>query len=92
MNLDDRQRLEVTTFEKNEMKMIFDDNISSKTTTIKKFDIDLYNSILYVAIPSRSLPQLGKNPHESNFLRNVSREILIWLENMWLVNKDWFVS
>ncbi|KAL3618448.1 Protein Ycf2 [Castilleja foliolosa] len=32
----------------------------------------------------------GKNPHESDFLRNVSRENLIWLDNVWLVNKDWF--
>ncbi|KAG8369099.1 hypothetical protein BUALT_Bualt15G0114900 [Buddleja alternifolia] len=29
----------------------------------------------------------GKNPHESDFLRNVSRENLIWLDNVWLVNK-----
>ncbi|KAD5802923.1 hypothetical protein E3N88_14283 [Mikania micrantha] len=29
----------------------------------------------------------GKNP---DFLRNVSRENLIWLENVWLVNKDRF--
>nr|AUD56529.1 Ycf2 [Cabomba caroliniana] len=34
----------------------------------------------------------GKNQHESDFLRNVSRENLIWLDNMWLVNKDWFFS
>ncbi|KAL3619531.1 hypothetical protein CASFOL_036592 [Castilleja foliolosa] len=32
----------------------------------------------------------GKNPHESDFLRNVSRENLIWLDNVWLVNKDRF--
>nr|YP_009700224.1 Ycf2 [Justicia flava]YP_009700243.1 Ycf2 [Justicia flava]QEP94775.1 Ycf2 [Justicia flava]QEP94795.1 Ycf2 [Justicia flava] len=32
----------------------------------------------------------GKNPHESDFLRNVSRENLIWLGNVWLVNKDRF--
>nr|YP_009419534.1 Ycf2 [Sladenia celastrifolia]YP_009419553.1 Ycf2 [Sladenia celastrifolia]ASM46139.1 Ycf2 [Sladenia celastrifolia]ASM46140.1 Ycf2 [Sladenia celastrifolia] len=30
----------------------------------------------------------GKNPHESDFLRNVSRENWIWLDNVWLVNKD----
>nr|YP_009915047.1 Ycf2 [Scutellaria tsinyunensis]YP_009915065.1 Ycf2 [Scutellaria tsinyunensis]YP_010235985.1 Ycf2 [Scutellaria franchetiana]YP_010236004.1 Ycf2 [Scutellaria franchetiana]YP_010236072.1 Ycf2 [Scutellaria barbata]YP_010236091.1 Ycf2 [Scutellaria barbata]YP_010708482.1 Ycf2 [Scutellaria caryopteroides]YP_010708500.1 Ycf2 [Scutellaria caryopteroides]YP_010708568.1 Ycf2 [Scutellaria forrestii]YP_010708586.1 Ycf2 [Scutellaria forrestii]QJS33721.1 hypothetical chloroplast RF21 [Scutellaria qua len=32
----------------------------------------------------------GKNPHESDFLRNVSRENWIWLDNVWLVNKDRF--
>ncbi|KAH0446718.1 hypothetical protein IEQ34_024440 [Dendrobium chrysotoxum] len=30
----------------------------------------------------------GKNQHESDFLRNVSRENWIWLDNVWLVNKD----
>nr|WOZ11219.1 Ycf2 protein [Hamelia patens]WOZ11237.1 Ycf2 protein [Hamelia patens] len=34
----------------------------------------------------------GKNPHESDFLRNVSRENLIWLDNVWLVNKDRFFN
>nr|WGT74728.1 Ycf2 [Sanguinaria canadensis]WGT74745.1 Ycf2 [Sanguinaria canadensis]WGT74813.1 Ycf2 [Sanguinaria canadensis]WGT74830.1 Ycf2 [Sanguinaria canadensis] len=38
----------------------------------------------------------GKNPHESDFLRNVSREnwiwLDIWLDNVWLVNKDRFFS
>ncbi|KAF3613873.1 hypothetical protein FXO37_36195 [Capsicum annuum] len=34
----------------------------------------------------------GKNPPESNFLRNVSRENWIWLDNVWLVNKDRFFS
>nr|ATL62496.1 Ycf2 [Coptosapelta flavescens] len=34
----------------------------------------------------------GKNPHESDFLRNVSRENLIWLDNVRLVNKDRFFS
>nr|YP_010121606.1 Ycf2 [Pinguicula alpina]YP_010121622.1 Ycf2 [Pinguicula alpina]QRE78582.1 Ycf2 [Pinguicula alpina]QRE78583.1 Ycf2 [Pinguicula alpina] len=32
----------------------------------------------------------GKNPHESDFLRNVSRDNFIWLDNVWLVNKDRF--
>nr|WOC90959.1 hypothetical chloroplast RF21 [Utricularia arenaria]WOC90978.1 hypothetical chloroplast RF21 [Utricularia arenaria] len=32
----------------------------------------------------------GKNPHESDFLRNVSRENFFWLDNVWLVNKDRF--
>ena len=32
----------------------------------------------------------GKNPPESDLLRNVSRENLIWLDNVWLVNKDRF--
>ena len=34
----------------------------------------------------------GKNPHESDFFKNVSREDLIWLDNAWLVNKDPFFS
>nr|YP_009651895.1 hypothetical chloroplast RF21 [Chimonanthus praecox]YP_009651912.1 hypothetical chloroplast RF21 [Chimonanthus praecox]QCY72624.1 hypothetical chloroplast RF21 [Chimonanthus praecox]QCY72642.1 hypothetical chloroplast RF21 [Chimonanthus praecox]QJX68203.1 hypothetical chloroplast RF21 [Chimonanthus praecox]QJX68222.1 hypothetical chloroplast RF21 [Chimonanthus praecox]UVU22066.1 hypothetical chloroplast RF21 [Chimonanthus praecox] len=34
----------------------------------------------------------GKNRHELDFLRNVSRENLIWLDNVWLVNKDRFFS
>nr|QXO02788.1 Ycf2 [Cheirostylis moniliformis]QXO02805.1 Ycf2 [Cheirostylis moniliformis] len=34
----------------------------------------------------------GKNQHESDFLRNVSRENWIWFENVWLVNKDRFFS
>nr|YP_009897088.1 Ycf2 [Hornungia petraea]YP_009897107.1 Ycf2 [Hornungia petraea]QKK43722.1 Ycf2 [Hornungia petraea]QKK43741.1 Ycf2 [Hornungia petraea] len=34
----------------------------------------------------------GKNPHESHFLRKISRENWIWLDNVWLVNKDRFFS
>ena len=34
----------------------------------------------------------GKNPHESDFLKNVLRESWIWLDNVWLVNKDRFFS
>nr|QAX91661.1 Ycf2 [Diapensia purpurea] len=34
----------------------------------------------------------GKNPHESDFLRNVSRENWIWFDNVWLVNKARFFS
>nr|QXO04073.1 Ycf2 protein [Goodyera repens]QXO04090.1 Ycf2 protein [Goodyera repens] len=34
----------------------------------------------------------GKNQHELDFLRNVSRENWIWLDNVWLVNKDRFFS
>nr|AYP31976.1 hypothetical chloroplast RF21 [Canna iridiflora] len=34
----------------------------------------------------------GKNQHESDFFRNVSRENLIWLDNVWLENKDRFFS
>ena len=34
----------------------------------------------------------GKNPHESDFLRKISRENWIWLDNAWLVNKDRFFS
>nr|WEF73755.1 hypothetical chloroplast RF2 [Sassafras randaiense] len=34
----------------------------------------------------------GKNRHKSDFLRNVSRENLIWLDNAWLVNRNRFFS
>ncbi|KAI3843916.1 hypothetical protein MKW92_048410 [Papaver armeniacum] len=34
----------------------------------------------------------GKNLHESDFLRNLSRESWIWLDNVWLVSKDRFFS
>ncbi|KAK8327695.1 hypothetical protein V6Z12_A11G200200 [Gossypium hirsutum] len=34
----------------------------------------------------------GKNLHESDFLRNISRENWIWLDNVWLVNRDQFFS
>nr|QVX28783.1 hypothetical protein RF2 [Poiretia bahiana]QVX28800.1 hypothetical protein RF2 [Poiretia bahiana] len=34
----------------------------------------------------------GKNPHESDFLRGISRENWIWLDNVWLVNTDRFFS
>nr|YP_009569492.1 hypothetical protein RF2 [Physena madagascariensis]QBC68873.1 hypothetical protein RF2 [Physena madagascariensis] len=34
----------------------------------------------------------GKNPHESDFLRKVPIENWIWLDNVWLVNKDRFFS
>ncbi|KAK7365369.1 hypothetical protein VNO78_39815 [Psophocarpus tetragonolobus] len=34
----------------------------------------------------------GKSPHESDFFRNMSRENWIWLDNVWLVNKDRFFS
>nr|AWI71011.1 Ycf2 [Thevetia peruviana] len=34
----------------------------------------------------------GKNSHESDFLRNISRENWIWLDNVWLVNRDRFFS
>uniref|UniRef100_A0AAU7YST6 Protein Ycf2 n=1 Tax=Durio graveolens TaxID=140963 RepID=A0AAU7YST6_9ROSI len=34
----------------------------------------------------------GKNLHESDFLRNISRENWIWLDNVWLVNRDRFFS
>nr|YP_004940621.1 hypothetical protein RF2 [Neottia nidus-avis]YP_004940627.1 hypothetical protein RF2 [Neottia nidus-avis]AEJ88721.1 hypothetical protein RF2 [Neottia nidus-avis]AEJ88727.1 hypothetical protein RF2 [Neottia nidus-avis] len=33
-----------------------------------------------------------KNQHESDFFRNVSRDNCIWLDNVWLVNKDRFFS
>ncbi|KAK8508887.1 hypothetical protein V6N12_034988 [Hibiscus sabdariffa] len=31
-------------------------------------------------------------PHKSDFLRNISRENWIWLDNVWLVNSDRFFS
>nr|YP_009269933.1 hypothetical chloroplast RF21 [Neottia acuminata]ANT72840.1 hypothetical chloroplast RF21 [Neottia acuminata] len=34
----------------------------------------------------------GKNQHESDFFRNVSRGNCIWLDNVWLVNKDRFFT
>jgi hypothetical protein len=34
----------------------------------------------------------GKNPHESDFFRKISRENWIWLDTVWLVNKDRFFS
>ncbi|KAF3642901.1 hypothetical protein FXO38_20860 [Capsicum annuum] len=34
----------------------------------------------------------GKNPPESDFFMNVSGENWIWLDNVWLVNKDQFFS
>ncbi|KAF4360014.1 hypothetical protein F8388_004521 [Cannabis sativa] len=34
----------------------------------------------------------GKNPHEPDFLRNILRENWIWLDNVWLENKDRFFS
>ncbi|KAM4092288.1 hypothetical protein ACB094_06G027600 [Castanea mollissima] len=34
----------------------------------------------------------GKNLHELDFLRKISRENWIWLDNVWLVNKDRFFS
>nr|YP_009568204.1 hypothetical protein RF2 [Sesuvium portulacastrum]YP_009568221.1 hypothetical protein RF2 [Sesuvium portulacastrum]QBE85991.1 hypothetical protein RF2 [Sesuvium portulacastrum]QBE85992.1 hypothetical protein RF2 [Sesuvium portulacastrum]UJJ81973.1 Ycf2 [Sesuvium portulacastrum]UJJ81990.1 Ycf2 [Sesuvium portulacastrum] len=34
----------------------------------------------------------GKNPYESDLLRNISRENWIWLDSVWLVNKDRFFS
>ncbi|KAL5545363.1 hypothetical protein UlMin_009147 [Ulmus minor] len=34
----------------------------------------------------------GKNPHELDFLRNISRENWIWLDNVWLLNKDRFFN
>nr|YP_010180670.1 Ycf2 [Maerua oblongifolia]YP_010180690.1 Ycf2 [Maerua oblongifolia]QVD40089.1 Ycf2 [Maerua oblongifolia]QVD40109.1 Ycf2 [Maerua oblongifolia] len=34
----------------------------------------------------------GKNPHESDFLRKISIENWIWLDNVWLGNKDRFFS
>ncbi|MBN8115083.1 DUF825 domain-containing protein, partial [Vibrio vulnificus] len=34
----------------------------------------------------------GNNPHESDFLRNISRENWIWLDNVWLGNRGRFFS
>ncbi|MBA0642324.1 hypothetical protein Goklo_026737 [Gossypium klotzschianum] len=33
-----------------------------------------------------------KNPHELDFLMNISRENWIWITNVWLVNRDRFFS
>ncbi|KAH0849722.1 LOW QUALITY PROTEIN: hypothetical protein HID58_096143, partial [Brassica napus] len=41
---------------------------------------------------STKISSWGKNPHESDFLRKISRENWIWLDNVWLVNKDRFFS
>nr|ANP25646.1 Ycf2 [Schisandra chinensis] len=42
--------------------------------------------------PQELFVSWGKNQHKSNFFRNVSRENVIWLDNVWLVNKDRFLS
>jgi len=34
----------------------------------------------------------GKSPHESDFLRNMSLKNWIWLDNVWLGNKDRFLA
>ncbi|KAF4355418.1 hypothetical protein F8388_001049, partial [Cannabis sativa] len=34
----------------------------------------------------------GKNSHELDFLTNISRENWIWLDNVWLKNKEQFFS
>ncbi|KAL4196104.1 hypothetical protein AMTRI_Chr04g244370 [Amborella trichopoda] len=41
---------------------------------------------------SGQLFKFGKNQHESDFLRNVWRESLIWLGSMWVINNDRFFS
>ncbi|WOK99882.1 hypothetical protein Cni_G08594 [Canna indica] len=48
--------------------------------------------VSYVAIPPRSLRWLGEESARIGFFRNVSRENLIWLDNVWLENKDRFFS
>ncbi|DAD49699.1 TPA_asm: hypothetical protein HUJ06_019187 [Nelumbo nucifera] len=59
-------------------------------STIQSNDIEhVFPSLLEKQIASLVW---GKNPHESDFLRNVSRENWIWLDNVWLVNKDRFFS
>src|SRR3954465_7586163 len=42
--------------------------------------------------PRRGPIRWGKNPHESDFLRNISRLNWIWLNNVRLVTKDRFFS
>nr|YP_009546779.1 hypothetical chloroplast RF 21 [Anigozanthos flavidus]AYP35519.1 hypothetical chloroplast RF 21 [Anigozanthos flavidus] len=59
-----------------------------------KWDISLQNCAQFHMWQFRQdlFVSWGKNQHESYFLRNVSRENLIWLDNVWLVNKDRFFS
>nr|YP_009667401.1 ycf2 [Thalassia hemprichii]YP_009667434.1 ycf2 [Thalassia hemprichii]ATP74958.1 ycf2 [Thalassia hemprichii]ATP74991.1 ycf2 [Thalassia hemprichii] len=47
---------------------------------------------LFLSYTDDPIRSWGKNWHESDFLRNVSRENWIWLDNVWLVNKDPFFS
>ncbi|KAJ0008355.1 hypothetical protein Pint_30229 [Pistacia integerrima] len=54
-------------------------------STIQSNDIERFSHLF-------SRNNWGKNPHESDFLRNISRESWIWLDNVWLVNKDRFFS
>lgn len=42
--------------------------------------------------PRRGPIRWGKNSHESDFLRNISRDNWIWLNNVRLVTKDPFFS
>ncbi|KAK3036004.1 LOW QUALITY PROTEIN: hypothetical protein RJ639_031177 [Escallonia herrerae] len=49
----------------------------------------LYKSVLnFICGNSTKISSLGKNLPESDFLRNVSRDNLFWLDNVWLVNKN----
>nr|YP_010630747.1 hypothetical protein RF2 [Acalypha hispida]YP_010630767.1 hypothetical protein RF2 [Acalypha hispida]WBN97808.1 hypothetical protein RF2 [Acalypha hispida]WBN97809.1 hypothetical protein RF2 [Acalypha hispida] len=62
----------------------------------KKWAISLQNCAQFYMWQFRQdlFVSWGNNPHESDFsfLRNISRENWIWLDNVWLVDKDRFFS
>nr|YP_009450099.1 hypothetical chloroplast RF2 [Burmannia championii]YP_009450106.1 hypothetical chloroplast RF2 [Burmannia championii]ANK36296.1 hypothetical chloroplast RF2 [Burmannia championii]ANK36303.1 hypothetical chloroplast RF2 [Burmannia championii] len=60
--------------------------------SINKRGISLQNCAQFHMWQFRQDLFWGKNQHESDFLRKVSRENLVWLDNVWLVNKDRFFS
>nr|QCT81923.1 Ycf2 [Protea caffra subsp. kilimandscharica]QCT81945.1 Ycf2 [Protea caffra subsp. kilimandscharica] len=66
----------------------------SRLFSRKKWGISLQNCAQFHMWQFRQdlFVSWGKNPHESDFLRNVSRENWIWLDNVWLVSKDRFFS
>nr|YP_010287087.1 hypothetical protein RF2 [Hydrocharis chevalieri]YP_010287107.1 hypothetical protein RF2 [Hydrocharis chevalieri]UKT61170.1 hypothetical protein RF2 [Hydrocharis chevalieri]UKT61171.1 hypothetical protein RF2 [Hydrocharis chevalieri] len=59
-----------------------------------KWGISLQNSVQFYMWQFRQdlFVSWGKNQHELDFLRKVSRENWIWLDNVWLVNKNPFFS
>lgn len=57
-----------------------------------KWGISLQNGAQFHMWQFRQDLFVSWGQHESDFLRNVSRENLIWLDNVWLVNKDPFFS
>ncbi|MBN8156671.1 DUF825 domain-containing protein, partial [Vibrio vulnificus] len=60
----------------------------------KKWAISLQNSAQFHMWQFRQdlFVSWGNNPHESDFLRNISRENWIWLDNVWLGNRGRFFS